>query len=307
MENTNLSPDEFAAAPHHKSGFVSIIGKPNAGKSTLLNLLVGEKLSIITFKAQTTRRRIFGILNSDDFQIVFSDTPGMVSAAYQLHKKMQSYISQSLEDADVLLLIIDLKGEPPEAEMLERIRKTGLPLYVLLNKADLVDEATQKDQTEYWQLAFPDAKLKTVSALNGTGTETLVAELLEHMPQHPPFYPKDQLTEHPERFFAAEIIREKIFLCYREEIPYSTEVVIDEFKDKNDITVIRATILVERTSQKGIIIGHQGKALKKVGTESRKDLEAFLGRKVFLETHVKVAEDWRNDQKWLNRLGYGES
>jgi GTP-binding protein Era len=178
---------------------------------------------------------------------------------------------------------------------------------VLLNKADLAEEAIQKEQLAYWQLVMPGARVQLISALHGSGTDNLVNELLEFIPIHPPFYPKDQLTEHPERFFAAEIIREKIFLCYREEVPYSTEVVIEEFKDKEDVTVIRANILVERTSQKGIIIGHQGKALKKVGTEARKDLEAFLGRKVFLETHVKVAEDWRNDPKWLNRLGYGES
>ncbi|GAB1445937.1 MAG: GTPase Era [Cyclobacteriaceae bacterium] len=287
----------------HKAGFVSIVGKPNVGKSTLMNKLVGENLSIITFKAQTTRHRIMGILSGDDFQIVYSDTPGLLEPKYELHKKMMAYVQVSLEDADLILLVVEL-GEKYDSVLFERLKHVKSPIFLIINKIDLAIGSQLEDKITYWKTQLDPKLIIPVSAISGENIDNLLQEVIKHLPEHPPYYPKDNLTDKNERFFASEIIREKIFLNYEQEIPYSTEVSIEEFKDTEEIIRIRAILYVERDSQKGILIGKGGASLKKVGTEARKDLEAFFNKKVFLETHVKVADNWRKQKQRLKQFGY---
>lgn len=287
-----------------KAGFVSIIGKPNVGKSTLMNALVGDNLSIITSKAQTTRHRIMGMLTGPDFQIVYSDTPGILEPEYQLHQSMMSFVHASLEDADIILLVVDLFEKFDHDHVLERIIKSNIPTLVVINKSDLDKGSRLHDKQEYWKERLPDHPIFTVSALEGKNIEPLLVRIKELLPLHPPYFPTDTLTDKSERFFASEIIREKIFKNYKKEVPYSTEVEISDFIEEEDIIRIRAIIYVERKSQKGIIIGKGGEALKKTGTESRMDMQDFFGKKVFLETFVKVEADWRKKDIKLKRFGY---
>jgi len=289
----------------HKAGFVSLVGKPNVGKSTLMNRLVGESLSIISPKAQTTRHRIMGMLNTDDYQIVYSDTPGILEPKYALHEAMMNYVKVSLEDADVILLVIEY-GEKFDPSVHERFKTMGTPILLLVNKVDKAPKSDRNEIIRYWQSVLPVKQVIPVSALTGENVETILPALLDLLPDHPAYFPKDDLTNRSERFFAAEIIREKIFTNYSQEIPYSTEVGIEDFKDEEKLLRIRATLFVERDSQKGILIGKSGSALKKVGTEARGDMERFFGKKVFLETHVKVATDWRKQKDKLRLFGYLE-
>lgn len=286
-----------------KAGFVSIIGKPNVGKSTLMNKLVGENLSIITAKAQTTRHRIMGILSGDNFQIVYSDTPGILEPKYELQKAMMNYVKVSLEDADLILLVVELE-EKYDEELFSRFAHVQAPIILILNKTDLGKGSQVEDKINYWQSHVKAQSIIPVSALSGDNIDVLLKTIIEHLPTHPAYYPKENLTDRSERFFASEIIREKILFNYEQEIPYSTEVAIEEFKDEESIIRIRALIYVERDSQKGILIGKGGSALKKVGTEARKDLENFFDKKVFLETHVKVADNWRKQKQRLKQFGY---
>jgi GTP-binding protein Era len=297
--------------PNHKAGFVSIVGKPNVGKSTLMNQLVGERLSIITAKAQTTRHRIMGILTGKEYQIVYSDTPGILKPKYELHKAMMRFVQSSLEDADVILWVLDLtENEDDESEeILNRLAKTSTPIFLLMNKADLASEEQKKAKQNWINKAKNTVQFAAefmISAAKSQNLDTVFQKILEYIPVHPPFYPEDELTDRTERFFASEIIREKIFLNYTQEIPYSCEVMITQFKEKEDILVISAEILVERATQKGIIIGKGGESLKKLGIQARQDLEAFWGRKVFLEQHVKVEADWRKHADKLSRFGYNQ-
>ena len=290
----------------HRAGFVSIIGKPNVGKSTLMNALVGERLSIVTSKAQTTRHRILGILNGEDFQLIYSDTPGIIQPKYELHNAMMSFVYSSLEDADVVLFVTDIYEKHDEEPVVERLRKmVDTPIILLVNKIDQADQAEVEAKLAYWREQLPNAaEVLPISALNAFGTDGVLALVLERLPIHPGYYPKDELTDKPERFFAAEMVREKIFKLYKKEIPYSCEVVIEEFKEEETIIRIRGIIYVERNSQKGIIIGQGGEALKKVGTWAREEMEKFFQKKVFLELYVKVNENWRTDPKALSRFGY---
>jgi len=291
--------------PEHKSGFVNIIGKPNVGKSTLMNKLVGENVSIITSKAQTTRHRILGMLNGEDFQIIYSDTPGILKPMYELHKSMMQFVKLSVEDADVLLLMVEI-FEKIDQDLLDPIfRKTEGKIILLLNKIDLVkDLKVIEEKISMWKSYKEFDAIIPVSALNGTNLDKVFNEIINHLPIHPPYYPKDQYTDKPERFFASEIIREKIFQTYKQEVPYSTEVVISEFKEDEKIIRMRAEIYVERNSQKGILIGKKGAALKKIGTEARKDMETFFGKQVYLEQYVKVEKDWRHKKNKLSQFGY---
>lgn len=289
----------------HKAGFVSIIGKPNVGKSSLMNKLIGENLSIITAKAQTTRHRIMGILNGEDFQVVYSDTPGLLEPKYELQQAMMSYVKVSLEDADLILLIVEL-DEKYDEQLFERFQKSKTPIILLINKIDLGKGSQVNDKIEYWKNLIKTEAIIPVSAKTGENLDQVLTTIKKHLPEHPGFYPKDDLTDRSERFFAAEIIREKIFLNYEQEIPYSSEVNIETFKEEETIIRIRATIFVERDSQKGILIGKAGSSLKKVGTEARKDLEKFFGKKIFLETHVKVSDNWRKEKLKLKHFGYLE-
>ncbi len=289
----------------HKAGFVSIVGKPNVGKSSLMNKLVGENLSIITNKAQTTRHRIMGMLNGEDFQIVYSDTPGILEPKYELQKAMMSYVNVSLEDSDLILLVVELDQKYDE-ETFARLKKVNTPILLLVNKIDLGKGSAVEDKVTYWNSQLPGTEIITVSAKTGENLDKVLTTIKNMLPEHPPYYPKDEMTDRSERFFASEIIREKIFLNYEQEIPYSTEVSIDSFKDEEKIIRIRAILFVERDSQKGILIGKAGSSLKKVGSEARKDLEAFFGKQVFLETHVKVADNWRKEINKLKQFGYIE-
>jgi GTP-binding protein Era len=292
----------------HQAGFVNIIGKPNVGKSTLMNILVGTPVSIISPKSQTTRHRILGLSNTDDYQIVFSDTPGMLKPQYELHKSMMSFVNLSLEDADIILFVTDLFETDVDIEpILTRINKSGIPVLLVINKIDLAKEGQLEKVTEYWTSRIESATVIPISALEKFNTERIMQEILDRLPVHPPFYDKEELTDRPERFFASEIIREKIFKNYKKEIPYSTEVVMEDFKEDTDIIRMRATIFVERNSQKGILIGEKGKMLKKVGIEARQDLEEFFGKKVHLETFVKVEPDWRKNKLKLRKFGYDPS
>lgn len=289
----------------HKAGFVSIVGKPNVGKSTLMNKLVGENLSIITAKAQTTRHRIMGMLSGEDFQIVYSDTPGILEPKYELHKSMMHYVKVSLEDADIILLVVELDEKYTE-ELLLRFGQVSVPIILVINKIDLAKGSQLEDKITYWKKMIPAKEILAVSALNGQGVDTLLNSIIQHLPEHPAYYPKDDLTDKSERFFASEIIREKILLNYEQEIPYSCEVGIESFKEEEKMIRISAIIYVERDSQKGIVIGKGGSSLKKVGIEARIDLENFFNKKVFLETHVKVADNWRKQKQRLKQFGYIE-
>jgi GTP-binding protein Era len=291
----------------HKAGFVNIVGKPNVGKSTLMNVLIGERLSIISSKAQTTRHRIMGLINGDDFQIVFSDTPGMLKPKYELQKSMMSFVNMSLEDADVIVFVTDLyENEEEIEEVVTKINQSGVPVLLVINKIDLSQEGQLEEVTKYWTDRVKAETVIPISALESFNTERILQEILDRLPVHPPFYDKDELTDRPERFFASEIIREKIFHNYKKEIPYSTEVAIEDFYEEETIIRIRAEIYVERESQKGILIGQGGKALKRVGIQAREELERFFGKKVFLETHVKVEDNWRKNKNKLRRFGYDQ-
>ncbi len=289
----------------HRSGYVNIIGSPNVGKSTLMNAVVGEKLSIITSKAQTTRHLIHGIINGEDYQIVFSDTPGVVNAAYKLHDHMMKFVQTALQDADVILFITDVKEkEMNHQKTLEIIQKMDVPVILLINKIDLVDQERVEEQMAHWKAIIPRAEIMPISALHEFNLEQVMNKVKELLPEGPPFFPKDELTDRSTRFFVAEIIREKIFMNFDKEIPYSCEVKVESFEEEEKITRIRAIIYVERESQKGILIGHKGAGLKKIGTQARKDIEAFIDKKVFLETYIKVDKDWRKDGKKLKSFGY---
>ena len=289
----------------HKAGFVNIVGNPNVGKSTLMNQLVGERISIATFKAQTTRHRIMGIVNSDDAQIVFSDTPGVLKPNYKLQESMLAFSESALQDADILLYVTDVIENPEKnMDFLEKVRKMTIPVLLLINKIDQTDQKKLGDIVEKWHTLLPDAEILPISAQNKFGTEILMKRIKELLPDSPPFFDKDQLTDKPARFFVSEIIREKILLYYDKEIPYSVEVKVDEFKEEEKRIRIHAVIYVERDSQKGIIIGHQGVALKKMSTEARKSLEKFFGKSIFLETFVKVDKDWRSNKRELDNFGY---
>jgi len=288
----------------HKAGYISILGYPNAGKSTLMNALVGEKLSGITPKAQTTRHRIIGILNGENYQIVFSDTPGILTPKYKLHQAMISAISSSIADADIIILVTEPGRKFTQEEILRRIILSKLPVIVLVNKIDTIDQATLEKEVEQWAGILPEAEILPVSALLKSNLDLLLTRLIKLLPQHPPFYGRDELTDRNERFFVSEIIREKILINYSQEVPYSVEVVIDSFKVEDSLLRIRSVIYVSRESQKAIILGHQGKAIKKLGTEARKAIEEFLGRHIFLELHVKVSKDWRENELQLKRFGY---
>lgn len=288
----------------HKAGFISIIGKPNVGKSTLMNALVGERLSIITSKAQTTRHRIMGILSGDDFQVIYSDTPGILKPEYKLHETMMSFVNSSFEDADVLLFVTDLYEKYDGEKQLDFLKDIDIPVILVMNKVDLSKGSQAEDKMAYWKEHFNfDAEIM-VSALEKLNTEDLFQMILDLLPEHPAYFPKDELTDKPERFFVNEIIREKIFMIYKKEVPYSCEVVTHTFKEDEKIIRIMADIYVERKSQKGIIIGHKGEAIKKVGIQARQELEKFFGKQVHLETFVKVEQDWRKKELKLKGFGY---
>ncbi|MEJ5961457.1 GTPase Era [Pedobacter immunditicola] len=288
----------------HKAGFVSIIGKPNVGKSTLMNALVGEKLSIITPKAQTTRHRILGIVNEEAYQIVFSDTPGIIKPRYGLQDAMMSSVKGALTDADLILFVTDINEEHDENDVLEKIINTTIPMVVLINKVDNSTQELVEAKMAYWQEKLNPKQIFAISALHKYNLDGILEMVLEFLPEHPPYYDKEDLTDRTQKFFVSEIIREKIFNNYQKEIPYSTEVIIKSFKEEENITRISAEIIVERDSQKNILIGKGGAMLKKVGTEARKDIEKFLDQKVFLETFVKVLPDWRSKKNYLKSFGY---
>ncbi|MCK5372090.1 MAG: GTPase Era [Cyclobacteriaceae bacterium] len=288
----------------HKAGFVSIIGKPNVGKSTLMNQLVGEKLSIITSKAQTTRHRIMGILSGNDFQIVYSDTPGILNPQYELHKSMMKFVSSSLEDADLILFVTDLYEKYDNDAMIRRLQAADIPVILILNKIDLAKGSQAVDKMTYWQEIVKTEHNILISALNGDGISELFPMILDLLPEHPAYYPKEEFTDKPERFFVSEIVREKIFMNYKKEIPYSCEVVATDFEEDEKIIRIRVTINVERKSQRGILLGHKGERIKKVGMEARKDMETFFGKQVYLEQFIKVEPDWRKKTIKLKRFGY---
>ena len=289
----------------HKAGFVNIVGNPNVGKSTLMNQLVGERISIATFKAQTTRHRIMGIVNRDDMQIVFSDTPGVLKPNYKLQESMLAFSESALKDADIILYVTDvLENHEKNIDFLEKVGRMDVPVLLLINKIDESDQKTLGDIVEKWHGLLPKAEILPISAKNKFGIDMLLKRIYDLLPECPPYFDKDQLTDKPARFFVSEIIREKILLYYDKEIPYSVEVRVDRFKEEQKLIRINAVIYVERESQKGIIIGHQGFALKKVSTESRKALEKFFGKPIFLEIFVKVDKDWRSSEKELNSFGY---
>ncbi|MDR1739980.1 MAG: GTPase Era [Bacteroidales bacterium] len=289
----------------HKAGFVSIIGNPNAGKSTLLNTILGENLLAVSPKAQTTRHRIHGILNAKDYQIVFVDTPGIVNPHNKLHEAMLSAVESTLADSDVFVLISPLGEDFKNVEILEKIRKTGKPIILLLNKIDLSNQDEIAEKIEHWKNELPTAEILPVSALHNFGLDGLLSNVLKHLPEHPEYYPKDEVSDRDTRFFIKEIIRQKILMYYKKEIPYSVEVAIESYEEGEKLDKISAIIYVERESQKGIIIGHQGVALKRIGTEARRSIENFLHKKIFLGLQVKVLKNWRDDDKILSRFGYG--
>ena len=289
----------------HKAGFVNIVGNPNVGKSTLMNILLGEKLSIITSKSQTTRHRILGIYNEENYQILYSDTPGILKPAYQLQKSMLKMAMSALEDADILLYITDIfENKEKNNETIEQINKLNIPILVLINKIDISNQNVVEQQTEYWHNKLPEASILPVSALLNFNIDKAFNFIIHNLPESPPYFPKDQLSDKTERFFVSEIIREKILLNYQKEIPYASEVEVDEFKDQEDIIRIKATIYVSRTSHKGIIIGNEGKAIKKLGIDARKEIEEWVGKKVFVELYVRVNKDWRDKKRELRKFGY---
>lgn len=287
-----------------KSGFVNIIGRPNVGKSTLLNALMGEKIAITSSKAQTTRQRMFGILTEESYQIVFSDTPGAIDPAYKLQEKMMSYVHTALKDADVILFLVSLEDKNDYPELIEMAQKAGAPVLFLMNKTDQSKGSQAHDKISYWKELYPELEMMSISALEQIGTNDVLERIIELLPVHPPYFPEDEITDKSERFICSEIIREKIFLNYQQEIPYSSEVVVTSFKELADIIHIEAEIFVERDSQKGIIIGKNASSIKKVGTQARKDMESFFGKKIHLQTFVKVEKDWRKDDRKLARFGY---
>lgn len=289
----------------HKSGFVNIIGNPNVGKSTLMNAFVGEKLSIITSKAQTTRHRILGIVNGDDFQVILSDTPGIIKPAYELQSSMMNFVKSAFEDADVLLYMVEIGEKALKDEaFFTKITNSKIPVLLLLNKIDTSEQQVLEEQIQYWQGLLPKAEIHAISALENFNVKEVFERILELLPEAPPYYPKDQLTDKPERFFVNETIREKILMHYKKEIPYAVEIETEEFFEDADIIRIRSVIMVERDTQKGIIIGHKGSALKRVGVESRKDLEKFFDKQVHIELYVKVNKNWRSNSRQLKRFGY---
>jgi GTP-binding protein Era len=290
---------------NHRSGFVNILGNPNVGKSTIMNALVGERLSIITAKAQTTRHRIMGIVNGEDFQIVYSDTPGILRPQYKLQETMMNFVNSALSDADMILYVTDvMERSANEGEYIDKIKESEIPVIIAVNKVDLTTQADLEKVVESWHVAFPDSPVIPISGLKKFNLDSLLNAILAKLPEAPPYFPKDQLTDKYERFFASEMIREKILINYKKEIPYSVEIEIEEFKDEKNIIKIRALIHVTRDSQKGIIIGHRGSMLKRVGTEARHDMEDFFRKKVFLELYVKVTKDWRDKPLVLKRFGY---
>jgi GTPase len=292
---------------NHKAGFVNIIGNPNVGKSTLMNAFVGEKLSIITSKAQTTRHRILGIVNGDDFQVVLSDTPGIIKPAYELQESMMSFVKSAFEDADVLLYMVEIgEQELKDQAFFNKITNSKIPVLLLLNKIDKSNQEQLESQVQVWAEKVPNAEIFPISALEGFNVKEVFNRILDLLPESPAFYPKDQLTDKPERFFINETIREKILLHYKKEIPYAVEIETEEFFEEETIIRMRAVIMVERETQKGIIIGHKGSALKRVGVEARKDLEAFFGKQIHLEMYVKVNKNWRSNQNQLKRFGYNQ-
>ena len=289
----------------HKAGFVNIIGNPNVGKSTLMNAFVGEKLSIITSKAQTTRHRILGIVNGEDFQVVLSDTPGIIKPAYELQESMMGFVKSAFEDADILIYMVEIgEKELKDEAFFNKITNSKIPVLLLLNKIDNSNQKELEEQSEIWQKKVPNAEFFPISALTGFQVKEVFNRIVELLPESPPFYPKDQLTDKPERFFVNEKIREKILMHYKKEIPYAVEIDTEEFHEDEKIIRMRSVIMVERETQKGIIIGHKGSALKRVGVEARKDLEKFFGKQVHLELYVKVNKNWRSDQRQLKRFGY---
>ncbi len=289
----------------HKAGFVNIIGNPNVGKSTLMNAFIGEKLSIITSKAQTTRHRILGIVNGDDFQVILSDTPGIIKPAYELQESMMDFVKSAFEDADVLIYMVEIGEKALKDEaFFEKITNSKIPVLLLLNKIDESNQEQLEEQVQFWAQKVPNAEIYPISALKNFNVREVFDRLVAILPDSPPFYPKDQLTDKPERFFVNEAIREKILMHYKKEIPYSVEVETEEFIEDDDIIRIRSVIMVERDSQKGIIIGHKGSSLKKVGVEARKDLEKFFGKQIHIELYVKINKNWRSNQRQLKRFGY---
>ena len=288
----------------HKAGFVNIVGNPNVGKSTLMNALVGEQLSIITSKAQTTRHRIMGIVNGDDFQIVYSDTPGIVNPHYKLHESMMGFVDSALQDADMFLLVTEVGESLKNQDILRKIINSKVPIILVINKIDTSDQETILKKMEYWQNQIPRAIIIPASATEKFNVDKIFDQILELLPENPPYFPKDELTDKSMRFFVSEIVREKILMYYQKEIPYSTEVAVESYKEEDGIDKISVIIFTERESQKAILIGHQGQSLKKVGTEARKDIEEFTGKKCFLQLHVKVLKDWRNSENALRRFGY---
>jgi GTP-binding protein Era len=292
----------------HKAGFVNIIGNPNVGKSTLMNAFVGEKLSIITSKAQTTRHRILGIVNGDDFQLVLSDTPGIIKPAYELQSSMMHFVKSAFEDADIIIYMVEIGENSLKDDIFfKKITSTKTPVILLLNKIDTSEQEILEKQAELWQSKVPNAEFYPISALKGFNIKNVFNRIIELLPQSPPFYPKDQLTDKPERFFVNEKIREKILMYYKKEIPYAVEVETEEFFEEEKIIRIRSVIMVERETQKGILIGHRGKALKRVGVEARKDLEQFFEKKIHVELYVKVNRNWRSNPRQLKRFGYDPS
>lgn len=291
----------------HKAGFINIVGNPNVGKSTLMNAFVGEQLSIINSKAQTTRHRILGIVNGDQFQAIFSDTPGIIKPAYQLQNAMMDFVKSAFDDADVLIYLVEIGEKALKDEnFLHKIREAKMPVLLLLNKIDLANEEILEAQLAYWQEQVPNAEIFAISATQKFGVPQVFERLIELLPESPAFYPKDQLTDKPERFFVNEAIREKILKHYKKEIPYSVEVDTESFEEEENIINIRSIIMTERESQKGIIIGHKGKGLTRIGSEARRDLERFFGKKIFLDIYVKVEKNWRNDSRKLRQFGYDD-
>ena len=288
----------------HKAGFVNIIGNPNVGKSTLMNALVGEKLSIITSKAQTTRHRIMGIVNGDDFQIVYTDTPGIVNPHSKLHEQMMGFVKSALEDADLFLLVTEIGETFKNQEVLAKIIRSNTPVILVINKIDLSDQQTIRDKIAYWQNQIPRAIIVPASATERFNIDTIFDHIIEQLPENPPYFPKDELTDRSMRFFVSEIIREKLLLYYQKEIPYSCEVAVESYEEKEGVDNISALIFVERESQRAILIGHKGMSIKKVGIEARKDIEEFTGKKCFLNLYVKVMKDWRNSDRALRQFGY---
>lgn len=289
----------------HKAGFVSIVGNPNVGKSTLMNAWIGEKLSIITPKAQTTRHRILGILNAEEYQLVLSDTPGVIKPSYEMQNSMMDFVKTALEDADVLIYMLEIgEKQMKDQQLFEKIQRLSIPVIVLINKIDLADQVALVQSVEHWQGQFPKAKVFPISAITGFSVQEVLDYIIDLLPLSPPYFPKDQLTDKPERFFVNEAIREQILKHYDKEVPYAVEVMTEEFKEEEKIIKIRSIIMVERETQKGIVIGHKGEALKKVGIGARKKLQAFFSKKIHLELYVKVNKDWRSNNRQLKRFGY---